>query len=196
MKTGRPVLTNLLERALAGERVEVYPSRGTNATLFAYHPKTKLVYINTWNQARLMQFVKAEFSPGSDYTGVKSGYKTPDGEPLGFYKAIEPVSGKVVWSVPITDAYNSAGMLVTDGGLLFTGKVTGEMIALDQKNGKLLWQFKTSSGINAPPITFTHKGKQYVAIISGIGGSNPKRFYGDQVPTGGSVWTFSLMPDK
>jgi alcohol dehydrogenase (cytochrome c) len=196
MKTGRPVLTNLLERALAGERVEVYPSRGTNATLFAYHPKTKLVYINTWNQARLMQFVKAEFSPGSDYTGVKSGYKTPDGEPLGFHKAIEPVSGKVVWSVPITDAYNSAGMLVTDGGLLFTGKVTGEMIALDQKNGKLLWQFKTSSGINAPPITFTHKGKQYVAIISGIGGSNPKRFYGDQVPTGGSVWTFSLMPDK
>ena len=90
--------------------------------------------------------------------------------------------------------YNSAGVLATDGGLLFTGKLSGELIALDQNNGKTLWQFKTSSGINAPPITYTHNGRQYVSVVSGLGGSNPKRFSGDQVPSGGSVWTFALMP--
>ncbi|SMC43676.1 pyrroloquinoline quinone-dependent dehydrogenase [Polynucleobacter kasalickyi] len=192
LKTGRPVLTDILSRAMSGETVDVYPSRGTNAVLNAYNPKKNLMYINAWNQARVMKYVKAEFNLGSDYTGVQSGYKTPAGEPLGFFKAVEPLSGKVVWSAPVTDMFNSAGVLATDGDLLFTGKLTGEFIALDQDSGKQLWQYKTGSGINAPPITYSYKGRQYVAILSGIGGSNPKRFAGDKVPTGGSVTVFAL----
>ena len=77
---------------------------------------------------------------------------------------------------------SSAGMLATDGGLLFTGKLTGEFIALDQDNGKTLWQFKTGSWINAPPITYTHKGRQYVTVLSGRGGSVPNRFAGEIGP--------------
>jgi len=46
-------------------------------------------------------------------------------------------------------------MLATDGGLLFTGLLTGEVVALDQDSGKTLWQFKTGSSVNAPPITYT-----------------------------------------
>ena len=195
LKTGRPVLTDILSRAMSGETVDVYPSRGTNAVLNAFHPRKKLMYINAWNQARVMKYVKADFALGSDYTGVQSGYKTPAGEPLGYFKAVEPIAGKTVWSAPVTDMFNSAGVLATDGDLLFTGKLTGELIALDQDNGKQLWQFKTSSGINAPPITYSYKCRQYVAVLSGIGGSNPKRFAGDKVPTGGSVWVFAL-PQK
>ena len=93
------------------------------------------------------------------------------------------------------DLASSAGMLATDGGLLFTGLLTGEVIALDQDNGNRLWQFKTGSSINAPPITYTHKGRQYVTVLSGIGGSQPTRSAGKVVPAGGSVWTFALMPD-
>jgi alcohol dehydrogenase (cytochrome c) len=78
---------------------------------------------------------------------------------------------------------------------LFTGLLTGEVIALDQANGKQLWQFKTGSSINAPPITYTHKGRQYVTVLSGIGGSQPSRSAGKIVPSGGSVWTFALMPE-
>jgi len=73
--------------------------------------------------------------------------------------------------------------------------VTGEFIALDMDTGKTLWQFQTSSGINAQPITFTHKGRQYVAIQSGLGGVNVVRM-GEQlknVPRGGSMWVFALM---
>jgi alcohol dehydrogenase (cytochrome c) len=118
----------------------------------------------------------------------------PPGEPRGYYTAFNPLTGKVVWQVPFPDAPVSAGMLATDGGLLFTGQLTGELIALDIDNGKRLWQFKTSSGINAAPITYTHKGVQYVTVLSGRGGSSPNRWARD-TPTGGSVWTFALMPE-
>ena len=72
--------------------------------------------------------------------------------------------------MPLMDFQIWSAMLSTGGGLLFTGKETGEFIALDADTGKQLWQFQTSSGINAMPITYTHKGRQYVTVLSGIGG--------------------------
>ncbi len=195
MKTGRPVLTDILQKAMAGEQVTFWPARGTNATLAAFNPNTGLVYLNAWHKARIMKFVEAKLNLGAGYTGVETTFTTPAGEPEGHHKAINPLTGKEVWSVPFHDAVNSAGMLATDGGLLFTGKLTGEVIALDIENGKQLWQFKTGSGINAAPITYTYKGVQYVTILSGIGGSNPRRFAGRLTAPGGSVWTFALMPE-
>ena len=89
----------------------------------------------------------------------------------------------------------ASAMLATGGGLLFTGKHTGEFIALDADTGKTLWQFKTGSGVNAQPITWTHNGKQYVTILSGIGGTTSQRRGLPDIPLGGSVWTFALMPE-
>ena len=64
-----------------------------------------------------------------------------------------------------------------------------------RRSSKLLWQFKTSSSVNSTAITYTHKGKQYVSIASGMGGILTRRFVGGKVPTGGSLWTFALMPE-
>jgi alcohol dehydrogenase (cytochrome c) len=89
-------------------------------------------------------------------------------------------------------------MLATGGGLLFTGRETGEFIALDVETGKQVWQFQTGSGINAMPVTFTHNGQQYVSILSGIGGlywNQQRERLKDTVPQGGSVWTFALLPE-
>jgi alcohol dehydrogenase (cytochrome c) len=86
-------------------------------------------------------------------------------------------------------------MLATGGGLLFTGKASGEFVALDEATGATLWQFKTGSSVNATAITYTHGGRQYVSIASGLGGNVAKRIVGDKVPTGGSMWTFALMPE-
>ncbi len=58
-------------------------------------------------------------------------------------------------------------MLATGGGLLFTGKLTGEFLALDENTGKTLWQFKTGSSVNSTAITYTHKGRQYVTHCVG-----------------------------
>jgi alcohol dehydrogenase (cytochrome c) len=106
------------------------------------------------------------------------------------------VTGKAEWKVPVTGTVTSAGMLATDGGILFTGRLNGEFIALDQATGETLWKFKTGSGINSPPLTYTHDGRQYVTVLSGIGGVlNRVMKVADAVPTGGSVWTFALMPE-
>jgi alcohol dehydrogenase (cytochrome c) len=79
---------------------------------------------------------------------------------------------------------------------LFTGRMNGDFTALDQATGQTLWKFKTSSGINSPAITYTHQGRQYVTVLSGVGGVlNRTVKAADLVPAGGSVWTFALMPE-
>src|SRR5712664_702595 len=197
LKTGRPVLTDVYERAVRGETVEIWPSRGTNASLMAFNPKTGLVYVNSWEIPRIMKYTKFEFVLGQGSTGVETSFRTPKGdEPWGYHMAFNPLTGKAEWKVPVTGTVISAGMLATDGGLLFTGRLNGEFIALDQTTGKTLWQFKTSSGINSPPITYTYQGRQFVTVLSGIGGVlNRTMKAADAIPTGGSVWTFALMPD-
>jgi alcohol dehydrogenase (cytochrome c) len=72
-----------------------------------------------------------------------------------------------------------------------------EFIALDADDGKTLWQFQTGSGINAMPVTYTHQGRQYVTVLSGLGGlywNMAKELLKDVAP-GGSVWTFALLPN-
>ncbi|MGZ5175960.1 MAG: outer membrane protein assembly factor BamB family protein, partial [Burkholderiales bacterium] len=196
LATGRPVLTDVAARLMGGEEVEVYPQRGTNATLFAFDPKTRLVYMNTWDLPRVQKFIPYKFEQlGEPSTAVEG--RTPDVKPddvVGYHVAMNPLTGQTKWKVPIKGIPNAASVLATDGSLLFTGRPTGEFIALDEDTGQTLWQFKTGSSINAPPITYTYKGQQYVTVLSGLGGSVIKRLIGDKIPTGGAVWTFALMP--
>src|SRR5438046_4055857 len=95
LKTGRPVLTDVLDRAMKGETVAVFPARGTNAALIAFNPKTGLVYLNSWNQARVMKYVDFKFVLGTGSTGIESTFDTPKGEPIGYHAAIEPLTGNV-----------------------------------------------------------------------------------------------------
>jgi len=193
LNTGRPVLTDLLDRAIKGETIDLTPRLGTNATLSAYNPRTGMLFLNSWELVRVMKFVDVQLKVGQGYTGIETSSKFP--KPAGYHIAMNPLTGKTAWKIPLEDFASSAGLLATEGGLVFTGRLTGEFIALDQDTGRQLWQFKTGSSVNAPPITYTHKGVQYVTILSGRGGSNPTRSVGDIVPAGGSVLTFALMPD-
>jgi alcohol dehydrogenase (cytochrome c) len=117
------------------------------------------------------------------------------GDIFGHFAAINPLTGEKKWEVPLTDLPSSAGMLVTGGGLVFTGRLTGEFIALDEDTGKTLWQFKTGSSVNSTAITYTHRGRQYVTVASGLGGILATRYAAAKVPTGGSIWTFALMQE-
>jgi alcohol dehydrogenase (cytochrome c) len=195
--TGRPVLTDVHKRFLAGEEVEIWPSRGTNAVPIAFNPTTGLVYASTWNVPRIQQL--APPTPpviGGTSTGITSRFpETEPGDVFGHFVAINPLTGEKKWEIPLTDLPSSAGMLATGGGLVFTGKLTGEFIALDESTGNTLWQFKTGSSVNSTAITYTHKGRQYVTVASGLGGSLATRYAARRVPTGGSVWTFALMPE-
>jgi alcohol dehydrogenase (cytochrome c) len=73
--------------------------------------------------------------------------------------------------------------------------MSGEFLALDEATGKSLWQFKTGSSVNSTAITYTHKGRQYVTVTSGLGGVVATRYASRKMPAGGSVWTFALMPE-
>jgi alcohol dehydrogenase (cytochrome c) len=198
LETGRPVLTDVHQRFLAGEEVEIWPSRGTNAVPIALNPNTGIVYASTWNVPRIQKLAPQRTAViGGLSTGVEA--KQPDmkpGDVFGHFLAINPVTGEKKWEIPLTDMPSSAGMLATAGGIVFTGKLTGEFLALDQDTGKTLWQFKTGSSVNSTAITYTHNGRQYVTVASGLGGILATRYAADKVPAGGSIWTFALMPAK
>jgi alcohol dehydrogenase (cytochrome c) len=199
LATGRPVLTDLYKRFLAGEEVEIWPSRGTNAVPIAINPNTGLVYVSAWNIPRVQKLAPPSEKPqviGENSTGtIARQPEIKPGEAYGHFVAINPLTGEKKWEVPLTDFPSSAGMLVTGGGLVFTGKLSGEFVALDEESGKTLWQFKTGSSVNSTAITYTHNGKQYVTIASGLGGGLASRYAAAKVPTGGSVWTFALMSE-
>ena len=80
-----------------------------------------------------------------------------------------PAKGKIVWSKPEQFSVWS-GALATAGGVVFYGTLEGYLKAVDEKDGKELFKFKTPSGIIGNVMTYSHKGKQYVAVLSGVGG--------------------------
>ena len=94
---------------------------------------------------------------------------------------------------------NFSEVLSTAGGLVFSGRMDGEFAAQDSATGDQLWVFQTGSGIVGIPVTWERYGQQYVTIASGIGGLYAL-YSGDErlqnIPTGGSLWTFALFRDN
>jgi len=201
IKTGRPIESEVAKKVRAGEQIELWPTqRGAkNWPHAAFNPESGLLYANTMHSARLYRFTPPQpFVAGTRYQFIENlPAPQPAGEPIAHVDAIEPLTGKDVWRAPLWDHPQWATILATGGGLLFTGKETGEFIALDIDTGKTIWQFQTGSGINAQPITYTHNGQQYVTVLSGLGGIylNQARATLTNVPLGGSVWTFALLPE-
>ncbi len=199
LATGRPVESAVAAKLRSGETDTIWPNilGAKNWQHAAFDPNTGLLYANTIHMKTTykLQPLTQPFKPGDRWMGVQdTKQEFEPGEPHGYMSAIDPMTGKPKWQVPLNDHANWSSMLVTKSGLLFTGRHTGELIALDSSNGKQLWQFQTSSGINASPITWSHNGRQYVTVLSGFGGLG-RRFVGAaaaNVPNGGSVWTFAL----
>jgi alcohol dehydrogenase (cytochrome c) len=155
-----------------------------------------VVFASSWYMPRIQKLGPPKTQVlGTNSTGVLGRVPVfKPGDIVGHFIAIDPLTGVKKWEVPLADMPSSAGMLVTGGGVVFTGKLSGEFVALDEETGQTLWQFKTGSSVNATAITYTHNGRQYVTIASGVGGL-ARRFAGDKVPSGGSLWTFALMPE-
>jgi alcohol dehydrogenase (cytochrome c) len=204
MKTGRPIETDLPTKARAGEKVELWPSilGGKNWEPISFDPKRGLAYANTLNMGMPYKAIPVDYKAGDWYLGMDLtlGWiwpKDKDGKdgPRGYLKAIDPMTGKAKWQAP-SALPRFSGVLSTDGGVVFSGQLTGEFEAFDADNGKKLWSFKTGSGIEGQPVTWQQDGVQYVAVSSGIGGVY-SLFSGDErlkdVPAGGSLWVFALQ---
>ena len=110
-------------------------------------------------------------------------------------------TGKKVWEHNFEKSPNWGSMLATGGDLVISGGTNDRKVrAFDAKNGKVLWEYPTGSGVEAPVSTFLLDGKQYIAVVSGWGGdangmNNTIARTVDGVPTvpeGGSVSVFTL----
>jgi alcohol dehydrogenase (cytochrome c) len=200
LETGRPKWTQVYHDALAGKNVTVWPSVSgvTNWQHMSFSPQTGMLYINTLHVGMTYEAPAPQpMTPGkpSGPGSVKRTTVTDDPNIRGFLKAVDPLTGKAKWEVPYKSP-NYSSTLATASNLVFTGVMTGEFQALDADTGKVLWSFQTPSGIVGQPITWERDGKQYVTVLSGIGGVYALRA-GDpnlaNVPAGASLWTFALF---
>lgn len=112
------------------------------------------------------------FSPETHlyYFIAKEECGRPDRTSQRFLRALNIETGDIVWDVPqFGPAPNKiwTGVLATAGGLIFYGQPHGGFAAVDQRDGKTLWQFPTNVRMKASPMTFTVGGKQYVAVAAG-----------------------------
>jgi PQQ-dependent dehydrogenase (methanol/ethanol family) len=175
MKSGRPVVVAKYSTDKNGPDVNskgICPSAlGTKDQQPAsYSRKTGLFYVPTNHVCMDYEPFQIEYTAGQPYVGsTLSMYAAPNSHGgLGNFIAWDASTGKIVWSKAEKFSVWS-GALSTAGDVVFYGTLEGYLKAVDN-NGKELWKFKTPSGIIGNVTTWEYKGKQYIGVLSGIGG--------------------------
>src|SRR6266516_2808471 len=206
-KTGRPDV-DLAHKPGTGKAAQFCPGLwgGKDWPYEAYNPKTGMVYIpSNENHCNNLEGKVEERVPGQWWTGVAipDFHFTVDTK-AGFFGEIQAYdvnTGKRAWRHLYSSSMMWGSLLTTAGGLVFGGGTNDRMFrAYDAKTGEQLWQFRTNSGIIAPPSTFEVNGVQYVAVQSGYGvdAAFQQKLMSEligwqaDVPQGGVVWVFAL----
>ncbi|MCF4126883.1 methanol/ethanol family PQQ-dependent dehydrogenase [Methylobacterium sp. SyP6R] len=136
----------------------------------AYSPVTGLFYVPTNHMCMDYEPFHVTYTPGQPYVGATLTLHPPPGtDRTGAFIAWDNRSGRITWSIPEPFSVWS-GALATAGGVVFYGTLEGYLKAVDAVTGKELYRFKTPSGIVGNVTTYMHGGRQYVAVLSGIGG--------------------------
>ncbi|AFJ02556.1 Methanol dehydrogenase large subunit protein [Methylophaga frappieri] len=136
----------------------------------AYSPRTGLFYVPTNHVCMDYEPFEVEYVAGQPYVGATLAmYPAPGGTHLGNFIAWDAREGKIVWSNPERFSVWS-GALATASDVVFYGTLEGHLKAVDAQSGRELWRFKTPSGIIGNVNTYKHDGKQYISILSGVGG--------------------------
>ncbi len=136
----------------------------------AFSPRTGLFYAPTNHMCMDDAPFHVRFTPGQPYVGATlTMYPGPGGQNTGAFIAWDAARGKIAWSDPEKFSVWS-GALATAGDVVFYGTLEGYLKAVDARTGRLLYKFKTPSGVIGNVMTYAHKGRQYVAVLSGVGG--------------------------
>jgi PQQ-dependent dehydrogenase (methanol/ethanol family) len=137
----------------------------------AFSPQTGMLYVPHQTLCEDEEGVEANYIMGTPFVGATlKMYASPTtAGSRGELLAWDVIGRRRMWAVR-EDFPVWSGALATAGDLVFYGTMDGWIKALDARNGATLWKFKTESGIISQPVTFRANGKQYVAILSGVGG--------------------------
>jgi PQQ-dependent dehydrogenase (methanol/ethanol family) len=172
---GRPAVVKQYSTDQQGEDVNVKnicpAALGTkDEQPAAYSPDTQLFYVPTNHVCMDYEPFRVRYTAGQPYVGATLSMYPPQGEThMGNFIAWDGKTGKIVWSNKEQFSVWS-GALATAGGVVFYGTLEGYLKAVDAKTGKELYKFKTPSGIIGNVMTYEQGGKQYVAVLSGVGG--------------------------
>jgi PQQ-dependent dehydrogenase (methanol/ethanol family) len=172
LKTGRPVLDPAKMTQADVNVKDICPASmgAKNHQPVSYDPNTKLFYVASNHICMDYQAFSVKYKGGFPYVGaILNMFPADHGDIRGRLFAYDPISGDTKWA--INDMFQDySGPLTTDGGVLFAGTLDGWFRAVDEATGKVLYKFHTPSGIVGNPITYMHDGKQYVAVLTGVGG--------------------------
>ena len=172
MKTGRPVLNPEKETHEDVNVKEICPAAqgAKNHQPASYDPRTKLFYVGTNHICMDYQAFGVKYKSGFPYVGaILSMYPADHRNTRGRLIAYDTITGQTKWANDETFQVYS-GPLTTDGNVVFYGTLDGWFKAADEDSGKELYKFHAPSGIIGNPMTYSYKGKQYVAVLSGVGG--------------------------
>jgi len=184
MKTGRPQVVDRYSTEFHGEdenTTDICPAAlgAKNQQPVSYSPQTGYFYISGNHLCMNYEPFEVSYTAGQPYVGATLTMRPaqgdvltgkPDGSHnLGQFTAWDATTGKIVWSNKEPFSVWS-GSVATAGGVVFYGTLEGYLKAVDAKTGKELYRFKTPSGIIGNVNTWEYNGKQYVGVLSGIGG--------------------------
>jgi PQQ-dependent dehydrogenase (methanol/ethanol family) len=153
----------------------------------AWSPDTKLLYIPHANLCMDWEAMQANYIAGTPYVGAEVRMYAGPGGHRGVLTAWDPMRRRAAWEVK-EDLPVWSGALATHGGVVFYGTMDGWFKAVDAKDGRLLWKFRTGSGIIGQPVSYRGPdGRQYVAVLSGVGGWAGAIVVGNLDPRDGSA---------
>jgi PQQ-dependent dehydrogenase (methanol/ethanol family) len=156
---------------------------GVEWSPMAVHPKARLAYAVNLHQPMTYQVEASPYPGGKLWLG--GAFKNVVGEEQsGNVTAVNIDTGKIAWQSK-TDQPMIGGALATAGNLVFAGEGNGWFKAYDAMNGKTLWKYQCGAGVNAPAVSYTVNGKQYIAVAAG--GNTQLDF-----KRGNSVFVFAL----
>ncbi len=175
MATGRPQVVAEFSTEQNGEDVNstnVCPAAlgSKDQQPAAFSPRTGLFYVPTNHVCMDYEPYRVSYTAGQPFIGATLSMYPPKGDShMGNFIAWDATKGKIVWSKEELFSVWS-GALATAGDVVFYGTLEGYLKAVDAKTGEELYKFKTPSGIIGNVTTYEHGGKQYIAVLSGIGG--------------------------
>jgi PQQ-dependent dehydrogenase (methanol/ethanol family) len=149
-----------------GARMLPGANGGVEWSPMAFDPQTRLAYAANLHQPMTYQVTDAPY-PGGSKLWLGGAFKViPSEEQWGKLSAVNVDTGKIAWDFKTAQPL-IGGVLVTGGGLVFNGEGNGLFRAFDASTGKKLWEFQCGAGVNAPAVSYSVHGKQYVAVAAG-----------------------------
>ena len=164
--TGRPIRIPGTFPSVEGTTVSPSIGGGSNWWSPSYSPRTDLVYVMAYDGETTYFIRDDEYVAGEPFRGGGGETPLPQDHYVSAVRAISPQTGERVWEYEVK-ARSTAGVLSTEGDVVFSGTIDGFFFALDAETGEELWHINVGSRVHAAPMSYMVDGKQYIGIAAG-----------------------------